>query len=283
VSSNIPCCGMAGDRGLRFPELTGASLQHLNVQVRQLQRALAHAPFCAGAGAQALARQRAGSVGGGLTAESSSLAATGRCLLGRRAACSFACLRCWELLPHHWPQHPAGNTQHPAGTTHPCCCAIPALVMSASKAAVPLHPSCAHQGTPLGASTPFPSMQPRPTRPTSVCTGARACRAAPTATPPAARARCRSATTAASTSAAWSTLWTRPPSPSSSSPSSSSSSNSELDPWQQVPWCPTGRPAGLVLARSQPLRGGWRRRRAMGTVGGMRRLAPPPQHQRDVA
>lgn len=31
VPSNIPCCGMAGDRGMRYPELTGASLQHLNV------------------------------------------------------------------------------------------------------------------------------------------------------------------------------------------------------------------------------------------------------------
>lgn len=31
VGSNIPCCGMAGDRGMRYPELTGASLQHLNV------------------------------------------------------------------------------------------------------------------------------------------------------------------------------------------------------------------------------------------------------------
>ncbi|KXZ46746.1 hypothetical protein GPECTOR_41g711 [Gonium pectorale] len=31
VPSGIPCCGMAGDRGMRFPELTGASLQHLNL------------------------------------------------------------------------------------------------------------------------------------------------------------------------------------------------------------------------------------------------------------
>lgn len=31
VPSNIPCCGMAGDRGMRYPELTGASLQHLDV------------------------------------------------------------------------------------------------------------------------------------------------------------------------------------------------------------------------------------------------------------
>jgi D-lactate dehydrogenase len=29
--SNIPCCGMAGDRGMRYPELTGSSLQHLNL------------------------------------------------------------------------------------------------------------------------------------------------------------------------------------------------------------------------------------------------------------
>lgn len=29
--SGIPCCGMAGDRGMRFPELPGASLQHLGV------------------------------------------------------------------------------------------------------------------------------------------------------------------------------------------------------------------------------------------------------------
>jgi len=26
----IPCCGMAGDRGMRYPELTGSSLQHLD-------------------------------------------------------------------------------------------------------------------------------------------------------------------------------------------------------------------------------------------------------------
>lgn len=31
VNTNVPCCGMAGDRGMRFPELTAASLQHLNV------------------------------------------------------------------------------------------------------------------------------------------------------------------------------------------------------------------------------------------------------------
>ena len=27
----IPCCGMAGDRGMRYPELTGSSLQHLDL------------------------------------------------------------------------------------------------------------------------------------------------------------------------------------------------------------------------------------------------------------
>ncbi|KAG2497441.1 hypothetical protein HYH03_004596 [Edaphochlamys debaryana] len=31
VPSGIPCCGMAGDRGMRYPELTGASLQHLKL------------------------------------------------------------------------------------------------------------------------------------------------------------------------------------------------------------------------------------------------------------
>ncbi|KAL6754380.1 glycolate dehydrogenase [Haematococcus lacustris] len=31
VPTGIPCCGMAGDRGMRYPELTGASLQHLNL------------------------------------------------------------------------------------------------------------------------------------------------------------------------------------------------------------------------------------------------------------
>ena len=31
--SGIPCCGMAGDRGMRYPELTGGSLQHLNPEV----------------------------------------------------------------------------------------------------------------------------------------------------------------------------------------------------------------------------------------------------------
>jgi D-lactate dehydrogenase len=29
VPSGVPCCGMAGDRGMRYPELTGAALQHL--------------------------------------------------------------------------------------------------------------------------------------------------------------------------------------------------------------------------------------------------------------
>jgi len=29
--SGVPCCGMAGDRGLRYPELTASSLQHLNL------------------------------------------------------------------------------------------------------------------------------------------------------------------------------------------------------------------------------------------------------------
>jgi len=29
--SGIPCCGMAGDRGMRYEELTKSSLQHLNV------------------------------------------------------------------------------------------------------------------------------------------------------------------------------------------------------------------------------------------------------------
>ncbi len=31
TASGIPCCGMAGDRGMRFPELTAGSLQHLAV------------------------------------------------------------------------------------------------------------------------------------------------------------------------------------------------------------------------------------------------------------
>ncbi|WIA35081.1 hypothetical protein OEZ86_003567 [Tetradesmus obliquus] len=31
VPTGIPCCGMAGDRGLRYTELTGAALQHLNL------------------------------------------------------------------------------------------------------------------------------------------------------------------------------------------------------------------------------------------------------------
>ena len=31
VDTQVPCCGMAGDRGMRYPELTAASLQHLNV------------------------------------------------------------------------------------------------------------------------------------------------------------------------------------------------------------------------------------------------------------
>lgn len=31
VPTGVPCCGMAGDRGLRLPELTGAALQHLDL------------------------------------------------------------------------------------------------------------------------------------------------------------------------------------------------------------------------------------------------------------
>jgi D-lactate dehydrogenase len=31
VPSGIPCCGMAGDRGMRYPELVDASLQHLKL------------------------------------------------------------------------------------------------------------------------------------------------------------------------------------------------------------------------------------------------------------
>jgi D-lactate dehydrogenase len=31
VPSGIPCCGMAGDRGMRYPELTASSLQHLKL------------------------------------------------------------------------------------------------------------------------------------------------------------------------------------------------------------------------------------------------------------
>ena len=31
----IPCCGMAGDRGMRYPELTGSSLQHLDGMMQQ--------------------------------------------------------------------------------------------------------------------------------------------------------------------------------------------------------------------------------------------------------
>ena len=27
--SGVPCCGMAGDRGMRYPELTESSLAHL--------------------------------------------------------------------------------------------------------------------------------------------------------------------------------------------------------------------------------------------------------------
>jgi D-lactate dehydrogenase len=34
VPSGIPCCGMAGDRGMRYPELTAASLQHLQVHLK---------------------------------------------------------------------------------------------------------------------------------------------------------------------------------------------------------------------------------------------------------
>jgi D-lactate dehydrogenase len=30
-ASGIPCCGMAGDRGMRYTELTGSALQHLNL------------------------------------------------------------------------------------------------------------------------------------------------------------------------------------------------------------------------------------------------------------
>merc|ERR1711916_238225 len=35
VPSQVACCGMAGDRGLRFPELVDSSLKHLNPVVHQ--------------------------------------------------------------------------------------------------------------------------------------------------------------------------------------------------------------------------------------------------------
>jgi len=31
TGSGIPCCGMAGDRGMRYPELTGGSLKYLDL------------------------------------------------------------------------------------------------------------------------------------------------------------------------------------------------------------------------------------------------------------
>ncbi|KAK9807175.1 hypothetical protein WJX73_004038 [Symbiochloris irregularis] len=31
TNTQVPCCGMAGDRGMRFPELTGAALQHMEL------------------------------------------------------------------------------------------------------------------------------------------------------------------------------------------------------------------------------------------------------------
>lgn len=31
VPTGVPCCGMAGDRGMRYPELTAGALQHLNL------------------------------------------------------------------------------------------------------------------------------------------------------------------------------------------------------------------------------------------------------------
>ena len=31
TGSGIPCCGMAGDRGMRYPELTGGSLKYLAI------------------------------------------------------------------------------------------------------------------------------------------------------------------------------------------------------------------------------------------------------------
>ena len=31
TGTGVPCCGMAGDRGMRYPELTGSALQHLKL------------------------------------------------------------------------------------------------------------------------------------------------------------------------------------------------------------------------------------------------------------
>lgn len=31
VPTGVPCCGMAGDRGMRYPDLTAAALQHLDL------------------------------------------------------------------------------------------------------------------------------------------------------------------------------------------------------------------------------------------------------------
>lgn len=48
VPSNIPCCGMAGDRGMRYPELTAASLQVRRARGRAPRAAAATAAAAAG-------------------------------------------------------------------------------------------------------------------------------------------------------------------------------------------------------------------------------------------
>jgi len=46
IPSGIPCCGMAGDRGMRFPELTASSLQHLPELAKQCSDGYSNSRTC---------------------------------------------------------------------------------------------------------------------------------------------------------------------------------------------------------------------------------------------
>ena len=52
--TGVPCCGMAGDRGMRYPELTAAALQHLNTAVRIALKHRTSSAYAATAGKWAL-------------------------------------------------------------------------------------------------------------------------------------------------------------------------------------------------------------------------------------
>lgn len=122
VNTNVPCCGMAGDRGMRYPELTAASLQVGRLGCMGLWGWLllalrgAHHRLAAG-----------GDVG---------LGWLGLAAGGGRAS--------WLPPSFRWPHRPVRTPSH-----RPCC-------MRASRHQVPPHPTPPHSTPPHPTSPHLP-------------------------------------------------------------------------------------------------------------------------------